>query len=166
MISSYTKQQNVTVRLWSILRFGMITTLHVNATPTDVQSICSPHISSPSPPPAPVACKQGQFRCDNGPCIPIEYRCDGRVHCPDNSDERDCSKSFIHLYRFLLDPLNNRDNSHPILCVIPYRIASPFSPSAIRSVEHVYHELSSIQSRTLDWKVYWPGQFVQIIVLM
>jgi len=44
------------------------------------------------------ACEAGEFRCENGPCIPGAYQCDGKVDCPnDNSDELDCSKSKMNV---------------------------------------------------------------------
>lgn len=37
-------------------------------------------------------CKEDQFKCDNGRCLPEDYKCDGDNDCDDNSDEDDCSK--------------------------------------------------------------------------
>lgn len=34
-----------------------------------------------------LACKQGEFQCRSGECIPEAYRCDRRPDCADSSDE-------------------------------------------------------------------------------
>ena len=43
------------------------------------------------PPTLPPGCGPDEFTCDNGQCIPISARCDGKSsECSDSSDERNC----------------------------------------------------------------------------
>lgn len=37
------------------------------------------------------ACGEGDFKCDNGYCIPAFKKCDRSHDCQDGSDERDCT---------------------------------------------------------------------------
>jgi len=36
-------------------------------------------------------CSESEFRCGTGKCIKHNYRCDGEIHCDDNSDEINCN---------------------------------------------------------------------------
>lgn len=41
------------------------------------------------------SCGPNKFRCENGPCIAMALKCNGRVDCPyDTSDELDCTDEF------------------------------------------------------------------------
>jgi len=42
-------------------------------------------------------CSRGEFRCEDGQCIPEEKRCDTRTDCRDGSDELDCSMSYLSI---------------------------------------------------------------------
>ncbi|XP_004639153.1 enteropeptidase [Octodon degus] len=39
---------------------------------------------------SPEACKEDEFQCENGECIPLELLCDHHPHCQDGSDEAHC----------------------------------------------------------------------------
>lgn len=53
-----------------------------------------PYLSNPGtlflPPDMDKACDDGDFKCDNGHCIPRKLRCDNFRQCNDGSDERNC----------------------------------------------------------------------------
>ena len=36
------------------------------------------------------ACEEREYTCDSGHCVDMEKRCDGRTHCRDGSDEKNC----------------------------------------------------------------------------
>ena len=37
------------------------------------------------------ACRENEFRCNDGTCIRSEFKCNRRADCQDGSDERDCA---------------------------------------------------------------------------
>ena len=41
-----------------------------------------------------VECDATQFECLDKECIPAEFRCDGRKHCADGSDEVRCNSKY------------------------------------------------------------------------
>uniref|UniRef100_A0A2K6MC90 Transmembrane serine protease 15 n=1 Tax=Rhinopithecus bieti TaxID=61621 RepID=A0A2K6MC90_RHIBE len=46
------------------------------------------HLGIPEP------CKEDNFQCKNGECVPLANLCDGDLHCEDGSDEADCVRLF------------------------------------------------------------------------
>lgn len=46
----------------------------------------------PPPPTQPPACRDDEFTCGDGACIPASRRCDRRRDCRDASDEANCRK--------------------------------------------------------------------------
>lgn len=44
-------------------------------------------------------CRSDQFTCQEGQCIPSQYKCDHVKDCVDNSDENNCGKTFLRPQR-------------------------------------------------------------------
>ena len=40
-------------------------------------------------------CANNEFRCADGQCIDLPWRCDHDVDCDDGSDEQNCSKCSV-----------------------------------------------------------------------
>ena len=56
------------------------------------------------------SCKEDEFTCDDGLCIPMEERCDQFGHCNDMSDERDCQVlSLEEGYNKIIPPMTSVD---------------------------------------------------------
>ena len=46
----------------------------------------------------PEVCDQDtEYTCRDGQCVPLVYRCNGRVECRDSSDESNCRELFYFL---------------------------------------------------------------------
>ena len=41
------------------------------------------------------SCADDQFECENGRCVPLDYKCDGDNDCNDNSDEPDSCRKLL-----------------------------------------------------------------------
>lgn len=51
----------------------------------------SPTFPSPTAP----SCMTGEFRCNDGSCIPQLFHCDSIPDCPDKSDEDNCEGLYV-----------------------------------------------------------------------
>ena len=49
-------------------------------------------------------CSKEEFTCDNGSCVPMSSRCDGKSDCSDEADEAEC-KAFIQILGY--DPFKS-----------------------------------------------------------
>lgn len=40
-------------------------------------------------------CQFDEFSCgDNGRCVPISWKCDGKAQCPESTDEHNCHQQY------------------------------------------------------------------------
>jgi len=49
-------------------------------------------------PETPQECEEDEFKCGNGMCIDIDWKCDGDQDCVDAEDEIQCSNSDLNVY--------------------------------------------------------------------
>lgn len=74
-------------------KYGRLAQLAANANFDWVYYEASDHIHVSCRAASTSTCSSGEFRCDNGQCIPSFWECDGWDDCSDNSDEANCACS-------------------------------------------------------------------------
>ena len=60
-------------------------------------SLCNVIITSYCAAPPGQCTGNHEVACNNGHCVPIEYRCDGDDDCGDGTDERGCRKLVMNI---------------------------------------------------------------------
>lgn len=56
-------------------------------------------------------CSQTEFTCNDGSCLDMKYRCNGRQECEDGSDEVDCTILLPNIgYDKMIIPVGNHDH--------------------------------------------------------
>ncbi|XP_061424116.1 basement membrane-specific heparan sulfate proteoglycan core protein isoform X6 [Lethenteron reissneri] len=91
-------EAQVAAVLWRAVRTGDIANYRVSTQGYSFRRIG--HDDEPTLPPsdtpwtpteAPRACGPEEFACGSGECIPLDYACDRRMDCEDDSDESNCA---------------------------------------------------------------------------
>ena len=68
-------------------------------------------------------CGPDEFSCSNGVCIPLTYRCDNKLNCPDGADESLCDLVEMRSSSYMKDvpPLSNVSLSMHIVQIVDTR---------------------------------------------
>ena len=72
------------------------------------------------------ACKDDQWKCDSGQCIPDIYYCDGYEHCGDGNDESSGCSELLNIFYLEERDCPNFHNLNPPKTV-PYTAKTPLS---------------------------------------
>ena len=86
------------------------------------------------------ACKDGEFTCYDGLCVPMEKRCDQMFDCSDNSDEMGCQ--MLHLKTNYKKTIPPRDASVNVSIAILKMV----------SIEEITHSTNIQFQVTLEWQ--------------
>jgi hypothetical protein len=94
-------------------------------------------------------CKDNEFTCNDGTCIPIHNRCDVIKDCSDKSDEMQCNSFLIFEYVREDPPIKERNGNGTEL----YMNITVFSINNFNEMFMTYKAKFSLNLRWLDWRV-------------
>ena len=94
------------------------------------------------------ACYQDQFTCNDGTCIPHDYRCDNKQDCGDISDEKQCKIVSLDAEKYLKDktppPLEEGTKLPAVLSMDIFNILD------IREVESIISLKFELEAKWFD----------------